>query len=335
MKNLSDYYNSAPLALGKMRVAVAPTKLLMDSTEIPTIEINRFVENRLNKMKKIFSNPTNTQHIVSVICLDDDCNIETPTENIEVSAGMKLADGNTRRLHWSANPQDMPDKVIIIFIDVENGDEYKREYYSIDSSDAVENSGNKIQGAVRLLGMDLRSRKGRNGAFGEALNYAYPRDPKDEKLVKVAYYKNELETIDKLGLFDPASSEISHAGAALISAFLIAQKLYKEPIEQVAKLHQGMKKLSMLEIETYQTFNHRDCTKDENDGMVSIMQEAAFRKQLGESFGSTKRADMPRAISLYLYCIEKWMSGKFMDKKRGFKKWDSTYAESMETLKEE
>lgn len=332
---IQDIYNQATTD-GKVRVAfMSPTEILNEKN-IETIEVNRDVNSRLDKMKKIFKSPTQTQRSITIFNVKQNMEINLDFDTVSVLKGFKLSDGNTRRKFWLANPDIMKENLLVTFIDIDNEQDYLREYYSIDSSNSVESMGNKITGAINLLSMDLRTRKAQRGQFGEAIKYAYPGDVlKDSVLKKVAYFKNEIEQLDKVGLFDPADKAISNAGAALLSAFLIAQKLYAKPNEQRAKLLDGMRKLANLESESYQQHNHRDAAPGRMDGMLQIIHESIHNTRIGEAYGSTKRAHMPIAISFYLYCIEKWMTNQHPHVKNGFKKWERTYDEVMLGLRED
>ena len=90
----------------------------MSQDKLPTIEINRDVQQRVNKMVPIFKNPTATQSFITIFNVKNDIVVETPFEDVGVKAGFKLADGNTRRLFWSANNEYIPHAFVLTFIDI-------------------------------------------------------------------------------------------------------------------------------------------------------------------------------------------------------------------------
>jgi hypothetical protein len=299
--------------------------------KIPTIEINRDFERRVKKMQQYFVKGLPSLEIFVIINVLAGFNITLNNESIFVSKGKKLADGNTRRESMEQHPEQIPEHdVIYIQFDVDNEEDFKNIYYSYDSSASVENSADKITGAFNLLGMDLVSKTAKSGTLGEAIKAAYPGDRKDSILDKVAYFKNELQILDKTGLLNPVDKELKFQ--MLFAMALIVLKLYDHPETQLLRCITG------LEILGREASDNLDITGDRWDGLTAICYEyfnpgkkgwipAGMHRQTGVK-------TLEPQLNFLLYCFAKYMAKQKVDKTQGFQhsNWKGEYESTMQIL---
>ena len=299
--------------------------------KIPTIEINRDFERRVKKMQPHFVKGLPSLEIFVIINVLSGFNITLNGETIFVSKGKKLADGNTRRESMEQHPEQIPGhNVIFIQFDVDNEEDFKNLYYSYDSSASVENSADKITGAFNLLGMDLVSKTAKSGTLGEAIKAAYPGDRKDSILDKVAYFKNEIQILDKTGLLNPADKELKFQ--MLFAMALIALKLYDHPETQALRCITG------LEVLAREASDNLDVTGDRWDGLTAICYEYFYPGQKGwipkGAHRQTGSKTLEPQLDFLLYCFSKYMAKQKIDKKQGFQptNWKGEYQSTIEII---
>jgi len=118
-------------------------------------------------------------------------------------------DGNTRMDVYKIRPDLIPQiPFTVILFDIDNIDDLKDIYYSIDSIDAVETSSDKMTGLLRDRDYTPKSTLFKKGQFKRALDLAcqYGDNDKGEYLhlsstsTKLDQYWKELMFLDKLGI---------------------------------------------------------------------------------------------------------------------------------------
>ena len=301
---------------------------IKDILALPEIPINRDHLTRVTKMNKHFQKNTKSKHFFNVFKLNESFEKVIKGELVKFKEGMYVANGNTRseskrRLDNGTNKigYDTTHPVVCVIDKITSEDiETDRmvdEYYSFDSQSATENSSDKIKGAIKLFGLQLTSPKAMRGAFGSALNNAYPGDNKDQYVEKVAYFKKELELIDKCGIFNTAEKDLE--GSHLICASLITAKMYSTPALNRDKMIKMLESISRLE------FRKLKCNEDKWNGITALIYTAVMPNKQFKAYdldyhGSTKFASYDPVVSFMLYCMELSMSDSLRACDGGFKK---------------
>jgi len=306
---LETIYESAyQLTTTRSRIAAnVPLELV---AELPDANIEREYKLRAPNMIPHFNKQAESVYDFAIFNILQDLEVNINNEIIPVPKGFQKGNGHTRCYAWTdLNPSFVPKEVNVKFIDIDTPEQYKAEYYSYDSTEAVEKNPHKITGALRLLKIDMRSNRGKRGTFGESVRYAYPYDPKCWIAEKIGYFQDELPLVDKY-VMQVDSPELRQYTSTLTSAFLIALKIYGEPAEQKQQLISMMKKLNTITKDNWQTNPHPNNPDSHRwDGAQHIMREAAT-PVLTKS--GTKRSDFVNSVNFYLYCINNWMQGKFL-----------------------
>jgi hypothetical protein len=218
-----------------------PSFKTKDLFKLKTNAIQREHEKRVKKMGKHFDKRLSTQFNFSAVVCTTTFTGKYQGEIVEVSPGVDMLDGHTRR-HYSKDAEAYPEDVTCMVYEVDNWEDYKNFYYSFDASEAAEKTNEKIVGACRALNIKLTSSTALGGGFGSALNIAYPGDRNDDILTKVAYFKTELEELDAIGLMKPTEKQMK--AQCLMAAGLMALKIYGEPPETHARMIGGLQQLA-------------------------------------------------------------------------------------------
>lgn len=238
-ESILDSYTLIETAVpGKFIIPNFKTK---DLFKLRTNAIQRDHLKRVRKMKKHFDKRLPTQFDFSAVNITKPFTGKYQGENIEVTIGVDLTDGHTRR-EYARNVDDYPEYVTLTVYNVNNWQEYKEFYYSYDATEASEKTNEKIVGACRALNIKLSSSTALGGGFGSALDIAYPGDRKDDVLTKVAYFKKEIEELDAIGLMKPTEGKMK--AQALMAAGLMALKIYGEPADTHARMLGGLQQLA-------------------------------------------------------------------------------------------
>lgn len=318
--------------------AHVPTELM---TQVPPIEINREVKSRVKKQRPNFAKGAESVLDITVFVVKKPLTIETDFGNLAVSPGYKIGDANTRLEVWRqdlTNPSNrsVPETVTVKFVDINTAEQYLLEYDSYDNKDATDTTNNKITGAVSAWGIDMRSKKGIRGQFGESLRYAYPGDHRDSVIDKVKYFEKELPIVDQYTM-ELESKEMRQMTSTLTSAFLIALKVYSQPAAQRQQLISMMKKINRLNKNNWQVDRHPN-NDDLNrlDGAQLIARETILIDQSNVLERGTSRVDYDNSVSFYLYCIEKWMRNDYVHCVKGLKSsnWATQLNDTLALLNE-
>ena len=220
---------------------IIPKFKTADLFKLRTNAIQRDHEKRVKKMKKHFDKRLPTQFDFAAVNITKPFIGKYQGENIEVTPGIDLVDGHTRR-KYAPSAENYPEFVTLTIYDVDNWQDYKDFYYSYDATEASEKTNEKIVGACRALNIKLKTSTALGGGFGSALDIAYPGDRKDDILTKVAYFKKEIEELDAIELTKPTEGKMK--AQALMAAGLMALKIYGEPPETHARLIGGLSQLA-------------------------------------------------------------------------------------------
>ncbi len=139
-------------------------------------------------------------------------------------------DGNTRMDVYKIRPDLIPQiPFTVIIFDVDNIDDLKDIYYSIDSIDAVESSSDKMTGLLRDRNYVPKSILFKKGQFKRGLDLAcqYGHNEKGEYLhlapssAKLDHYWKELVFLDKLGI---DNKHTRYSPNVLGCLFMVAKK---------------------------------------------------------------------------------------------------------------
>ena len=302
-----------------------PRNLFNDITKIVRIPINRAERRRLKKVN-FLKNHLETHDEIALYIVRESITVEIPEtgEEITIEPGVYLCNGNTRRLWYSKNPSYMPvtDMIATVY-DINDGQKFLDIYYSYDSSDSQENSPQKIQGAISLLGLNVTSTKAKSGGFTSALDIAYA-DKTASAIGKVATYKKEIELLDNVGIFD-ADKDLQFQ--TLYATCLIAAKHWADPEKQYERMVSGLQFIATAKSDDMSLSGDRwdgltaMCFEIFNPGKKDWIPEGMLKK--------TSFATQKPQMDFFLYCFEKYMSSKKIDKTKGFKpsNWEGKWKE--------
>jgi len=242
---------------------------------------------------------------------------------ITVEKGFYKANGHTRSLFWEKNPDYIPDHGIMVNIyeNVEDFATFEAIYNCYDNQKSVNNAANKIQGALRILGMrdKVTSNVVRKGAFGSALLLAYPGDPTDDVIEKVAYFRDEIIFLDQLGAFNANANQLRFQSLYTALLMFTKQFLTKDTSsENYIKLFDAIRKISSIEKEDFISSDKKW------DGVTAMLYEIFNECEKGwipeGMLRKTSWATVSPQVSFFLYClIELWMNDKKLDRTKGFK----------------
>lgn len=291
-----------------------PRSLYMDKDLLPTIPINRDEKRRIPKMRKIFKDwiPTHDEIAIFRVIQDIDVKIDD-NETIPVSAGLYLGNGNTRREYYSQYPEDAPTTDLIATIyDISSAKDFTKYYYSYDSQDSAESGAQKIQGAIRLLGMNVSSTIAKNGGFRSALDIAHP-NPKASVIEKVSFYKDEIQLLDRVGIFSTMDSGLKFQ--AMYAMCLIAAKYWSSPSDQYDRMVAGLQSLVAAKPDEMNNAG------DRWDGLhcIQVQYFTELRNWVEKGFlRKTSFATVRPQLDFLLYCFELYMTKTKINKSKGF-----------------
>ena len=307
-----------------------PRTLYMDKDLLPTIPINRNEERRIPKMRKILQNwmPTHDEIAIFRVIKDIEVTVDEG-ETIPVTAGLYLGNGNTRRAYYSKYPDEAPTTDLVATIyDVNSESEFTKFYYSYDSTDSAESGAQKIQGAIRLLGMNVSSTVAKNGSFRSALDIAHP-NPKASVIEKVSYFKEEIQLLDRVGIFSTMDGGLKFQ--AMYAMCLIASKYWSSPSDQHDRMVAGLQTL------TASKPDEMNNSGDRWDGIhcIQVQYFTEMRNWVEKGFlRKTSFATVKPQMDFLLYCFELYMTKTKIHKGKGFnsRPQDGLYDTIMEQL---
>jgi hypothetical protein len=308
-----------------------PSVDLLDPTYIPTIQINREFETRVNKQLANFKKETKGSKVFTLITVTEKFTLTYYNETVVVEPGTYLADGNTRRQAHKLGKIEFEDYLPVIEIVLDNQTDYTQEYEGIDNLSSAEINREKIKGAMNTMGLDLTSTVAKGGNIASALNNAYPNDKRDGVWNKVGFFKREIELLDRCDVFQPADDLLKHQH--FYGACLMAAKLYSQPGTTALKFEQVLTQLTALDSETMITAG------DKWNGITALLFQLSrpdVRDWIPvEHLRKTNFASVQPSYNFYLYCFELAMSNKMLHRKRGFKQsnWANHYADTLESIK--
>lgn len=310
-----------PIQIATNGVSLIPnfkTSDLINEGIIRTHQLQRDHMARLRKMQKHFRKQLPTLYNFHVAHITKPILGTVNGEEVRVEPGFDMLDGHTRRadiiFSLKKGENNYPAEVPVMIYEIDNFKDYKELYYSFDSSDSVETTNQKIVGACRAIGIVLDSTTGRSGGFGTALNIAYPGDPKDDVLVKVAYFKDEIADLDAIGLFKPESKEFK--SQCLFAVGLMALKYYHTPDSSRTRIIAGLTRLAKAKKITL------DLSADKWYGLDCI--EYEFLSEPGkwipkEYHRKTSFTAVEPQMNFFWYCIENYMTKNAVSKDGGVK----------------
>jgi hypothetical protein len=291
-----------------------PRTLFMDTEFLPTIPINRDERRRIPKMRKILQNwiPMHDEIAIFRVLRDIEVTVEAD-ETVNVSAGLYLGNGNTRRAYYNAYPDEAPDTDLVATVyDVSTEKEFTKFYYSYDSTDSAESGAQKIQGAIRLLGMNVSSTVAKNGGFRSALDIAHP-NPKASVIEKVSFFKEEIQLLDRVGIFSHMDKDLKFQ--ANYAMCLMAAKYWSSPSDQYDRMVAGLQSLAGAKADEL------NLSGDRWDGLTCIevqyltnMKNWIERGYLRKTSFSTVKPQ----LDFLLYCFELYMTKTKINKSKGF-----------------
>lgn len=307
-----------------------PRTLYMDKGLLPTIPINRDEKRRIHKMRKILQNwlPTHDEIAIFRVTKDIEVTVEEG-EKVPVPAGLYLGNGNTRREYYSQYPDEAPTTDLVATVyDVSSEKEFTKFYYSYDSTDSAESGAQKIQGAIRLLGMNVSSTVAKNGGFRSALDIAHP-NPKASVIEKVSYFKDEIQLLDRVGIFSHMDKDLKFQ--AMYAMCLMAAKYWNSPSDQYDRMVAGLQNLASAKPDEMNNGG------DRWDGLhcIQVQYFTEMRNWVEKGFlRKTSFATIKPQMDFLLYCFELYMLKQKINKSKGFncRPQDGLYDTIMEQL---
>lgn len=231
-----------------------------------------------------------------------------------INKGLYLSDGCTRRRVYQLGEAngglDIPQNggAILTLTEVKNAEEMESEYYSHDSSTAVETVANKLAGVIRLMKIKYMGEMSR-GKFVTVLRHAYPGIVSKSTLVDMlGFYKTPSMDVDKSNLFDASSINLKKAQFK-IAAFMFS-KLHLDNRNAVVDIltdlananHVTDKKLEEDRLKNMVTGRTLILTAISSKHYEKVFMADAFHSTLGDRF--------PRPTSFFLWALEKELAGK-------------------------
>jgi hypothetical protein len=309
-----------------------PRSIFMDLRKVVRNPINRDERRRLRKVT-FLKEHNRTHDEIALFVVRETLYITTSDNSIyTILPNVYLGNGNTRRLFYTENPKSEPktETLMATVHEVTSGEDYELLYNSYDSSNSVEISSEKIQGAISFLKLNVNSAKVKSGAIGSALSMAYG-DWSASAKDRVSTFREEIELLDKVGIFSPA--EKGPMGFQVMYALgLMVAKLYNSP----AKSNERM--ISGLQILANSKADSMDYSDTKWDGLTAICHETfnpGKKNWIPQGMlGATNMASQAPQLDFMLYCFEKYMTAQKLDKAKGFKpaNWKGKWNEVAEIL---
>jgi hypothetical protein len=317
---MQDLINKMSIPTGHETRSVIPSfprSLFMDKDSLPTIPINRDEKRRIPKMRKILREwiPTHDEIAIFRVMNDIEVSVDEEFEKIPVTAGWYLGNGNTRREYYSQFPEEAPTTDLVATVyNINSEKDFTRYYYSYDSTDSAETGAQKIQGAIRLLGMNVSSSVAKNGGFRSALDIAHP-NPKASVIEKVSFFKDEIQLLDRVGIF--SHMDIGLKFQAMYAMCLLAAKYWNSPSDQYDRMVAGLQTLSSAK---YEDINLQG---DKWDGLTCIQVLYFTNGQMKQwvepgYLRKTSFATVKPQMDFLLYCFELYMLKQKINKSKGF-----------------
>lgn len=213
-----------------------------DWMKYQTIPINRAVEHRVNKVdwQQAIDKQTPSVMKISQVYVTQDLSVQIGAgdqiETVIVPKGIYTLDGNTRKHYYTIHPDKTPTCNFLIELYTASSEKELMDlYFSFDNNGAVETNAHKLSGVFRFFNLKFKSPRLQKGGIITALNAAYPDKDEKDMFVKVAYFKDALQLMDKLNVFDPAHKTLTNCQTFWASCLMIA-KQYEDTVymQQVA-----------------------------------------------------------------------------------------------------
>lgn len=231
-----------------------------------------------------------------------------------------IVDGNTRRYHWQQcvekDDGEIPAEVRVTIYEETNAESIRQRYYRYDSSDAVEKTTHKLQGALNAHSITLHSTGLKNGTFTMALRIATPGV--DDLFDKVACAKHALLEADKIPNIGKVGSVRLGFAIALIRYYSAHNTTRTYDHEQYVQVIDGITKMCAMYCVN---------TSQEKDGITWITREWEVDQYVqNKGTGVTK---LPEQLAYLTYFFDQWLLGNLRSRysavsaMREYKKFNS------------
>lgn len=287
-------------------------------------EYQRDTDLRLKSMIKHFKENLPTLYTdLAMIIVTEEFDVVYNGITKTIMPGMYKANGHTRSLFWETHPELVPAHGVLVTVydNINDANMFKSIYDCYDSKEAVDGAQNKIQSALRVLGMrdKVTSNVVRKGGFGTAVSIAYPGDPKDDIIEKISYFRDEILFLDNVGIFNANAPQMRFQ--TLYASFLMFAKMFltKDTAStNYVKLFDACRKISNIEKEDFISSDKKW------DGITAMQYEIFNECEKGwipeGMLRKTSYATLNNQMSFFLYClIDLWMNDKRLDRTKGFK----------------
>jgi len=278
---------------------------LKDILGFEPIPIQRNHLKRVKKMTKIFEMDLKCQKVFTIAFIPVKIEFKEYGKTKTIVPGYYVLDGNTRCEYHRQNPSTAPPEVIAFITTINNVDDLLNEYDGYDAQDAVESKPHKIQGALRMIGLDKKLHgKALNGGYGMALDHAYPHDNKDTPLEKVAFFGEEIVTMSESNIFETTDKYFKNA--QFYASCLMFAKKHSARQDDVKKLFRDISRLadnpqySMLD-------------KQKKNGMGILLAQKVVPNEKWFTFDTITNERFPKPISFFLFCLSSEMAFKSYD----------------------
>ena len=188
-------------------------------------------------------------------------------------------DGHTRAALWAQGALEAPPRLHVTIYRVNSLEELNELYTTFDAQSAAETKYDKVYGAYRACGLQLRSKRLRNGFIVDALNIALrgaarPGQDKRKLPNEIDVYKAVAVLKEELTLLDSVDPQPDVFYSGVIAAALIGLSLYPEEISFFQKLaaREGNKQAGRMDpVEAILV--HVDTLKQQHASWVNAHQE--------------------------------------------------------------
>jgi len=289
-------------------------------SKLEPVSINRNTELRLEKVAKRLRKKYLPTH--SVITVG---HVTKAFDSYKKNDMFRL-DGNTRFDIYKIEPDLIP-KVpfTVIIIDLDNWEDTKDIYYSIDNIDASEKPNEKITGVFKYLKYDPVSKVIRNGNIKRAIDFISKYDTDSNGLRIQTNYSLEdkisryFDVIRVLDISEVTSSKVHSAG--LLACLIMVGMKYGVDNERYGLLCLNLK---------YGFTTHHD--ENEVDGAYYVYEFLynTYQKSWTQ-YGVFNFGKSPVIIRT-LYGFDMFMKNKNINKNMKWKKMDTMVPKKLESL---
>ena len=269
--------------------------------ELPEVFCQRDTEMRVRKSKLRLGSLMPEHAVVTVAVLTK----EDELDGIKYPAGsVWRVDGNSRSELWKQGQTDsIPEQVYVIKYRFDTLERIQECYWTFDSIDATESTGEAFYGILKTLGYVPYTSKVKKGSIQTALAFAHKNfyveqdfsaKVKRELQEMTSRFLPEIKSFDKV-----VCQNMDSWDQALVCLALYALRKYGSENERAME--------GLQRIDTKYSIS---AIGVEVDGISKIVEEWKKPKDQRQIPSGTKWSDFGQQIDFLTYCFDKWMNNE-------------------------